>query len=459
MLITELAGLTVCVSAMLAQTTAPAGRNQVGSVSGLRAFEQYRTTRLKKALITWTSRNYDSATVPIFHFTSRFANGDHLVVNRGDDAGAIGQDSFGNPFFSRVVILWQRHGEFWSTDGDSLTAKLFPRDSRASRLPVIDIRAQDASPRLDRYVDLHSAIWKLDLEKLGPVEYSATTEKGLHVISARAADAQGNSTEYRWYLDPKRGWSPLKTEFLQQGHVVLEARITPKDYGGIWFPESIARFKRTWHEGRKPFNLVSIESARFDNGLPDELGPADIGVEVGTNIGIIGSEGQEVLIWDGTKPGNADEVWARVDKGELKRGPNFIRNSSKPRLPATMPANPILQGARSRWQRFVDAFGQEHNFSQAQDRAAQGILEDCLKRADKALAERKNDLDECRRLARDLAVTPRSDAFEKRTRLFKLHGELNRFLQTILEQQLQPRLEALLTTQQDQATQPARRSP
>lgn len=427
----------------------------------LRAFQDYRTRSLKRATITWSSRNYADAALVVAHYTSRLADGDQIFVMRGDNAGTIGQDSFGNPTAGRSLMLRRRDGERWTSNGDSLVAHLYPSDVSPQPHPFLDISAQDASPKLDTRADLASALSAHGLEKIGPVTYSCSIDGNLYVVSARASGSKG-TTEYRWHLDHKRGWSPVRVQGLHDGKTLMEARITPKDFDGVWFPEAIARFRSTWEGGRKPYNVVTVHTARFGgDDLPRQFGPTDIGVEVGTNIVVADGRTPQALIWDGAKPSNADEVFARIKKGELTRGPHFVANSNRPHQARPAPANPFLQGARARWEQYVDLFAQDNALSDAQRSAARGILEDCLKQAEESLRARKDDINDVRRLSTE-GTPPGADGQKQRGRLMQLQLELTRSLQPIFDQQLRPRLDALLTknqaNKQDQASQPVGRN-
>ncbi len=418
----------------------------------LLALEQYRARHLRRGDVHWTVRLPQGQQLSLAHYHSRFTNGDHIIINRGDDEGYVGLNMQNERVKGRVVMMRQRDGTMWMTDGASVAADVWPADSLMPPLAMFaDVLSLDVvvETRLfARFQDLHTALWKSGIEKRGSVSYHESSQNGVHMVSAEVRRPDGRKIEYLWWLDPKRGWGPVKTEYRQDGKVVEHTEITPKDWGGVWFPSVILQFRTAYENGRKPYREITIDSAKFGGSLPTSLGPREIGIETGTNIHVYATRKKPYhsLNWDGTKGIDPDEFSRKLAAGKLKRGPNFMRWVTHGRTAGAAGAASAAGGSLTtvvdEWERYVRRFIRERDLSGEQRHGAMAVLDDCRKEAEGYVAARRRQFDDLARRAEKVA------AGVKDPKLSDARRRLYAPIDAIFDHRLKPRLEALLTAEQ-----------
>jgi hypothetical protein len=271
---------------------------------------------------------------------------------------------------------------------------------------------------------------------------------------------------HRWWIDPARGWSAVRCQELLDGKVQREVVSNPHDYDGVWFPQSLAFFEIGFEEGRRPYATVSIESARFnDPQLADRLSPADIGVEVGTNVTYIDRNGVGTVNgWDGRKMTPFRSVAGMIRRGEIEIGAK-VQSQIRDAL-ATANARADAEGRRggepilelglanvptyvSQWERYVRRFIHMHGLDAGQIQSAWRIHDDCKGRAERYLAAQASDFEKLRQ--RQLGVDRIPDTEDKTAGLAGIaesRAALFRPVVEIFESSLKPRLEKLLTREQ-----------
>ncbi|MFQ5422817.1 MAG: hypothetical protein ACE5F9_02430 [Phycisphaerae bacterium] len=330
------------------------------------------------------------------------------------------------------------------------------------------------------FSQVHTALWKNGLQKNGTVTYDETVEAGLHIVTATARTADGHAIEYVWWLDPQRGWSPVRTEFRLDGEWIKQARIKVKNFDGVWFPTTILRFAK-WHaNGHNPSSDIVIDSVRMDDSLADSFGPADIGVEVGTNITYADTHSRKAhwLMWDGTRGIDPMEFARKLAAGELKRGPNFMRAIGRaeetsghqpPRAPTAgrakeLSAEAVVQIVSDEWDRYVRQFIARHGLSATQTESAMAVLTDCRREAERYVAAHKKDFatlglpsdrrrspkraEQLRRLQKYYAIKPPPAGRASDPKREDARRRLYAPIHAIFEHRLKPRLDALLTAEQ-----------
>ncbi len=462
--------------------TAVAGPS-TGRPKALLALEQYRSRHFRKGEVQWSVRGVYNA-LDVVNFTSRFTVRSLLLVNRGDDSGTVAFDRrSARPMKGRKYYLLNQEDGAWITDGESVTIKHYPQETTAPPPDDIfhDVRAVDLSPNGKWYKSVHHALWKSGIEKHGRVTYEERIEAGLHVVTATARTADGHHTEFVWWLDPKRGWSPVKTQHRRDGELVSHTRVRVKDWNGLWFPEHLERFWRYYEKGSKPTTEITIHSVRLDDSMPDAFGPVDLGAEVGTNITVTAtpSTPAHYLGWDGTKGIDPDEFSRKLAAGELKRGPNFMRAIGRttrpsghrtPRVPKAERAKGLfpevlVEIVSDEWERYVRQFIERHRLSDTQTESARAVLADCRKEAEGYVAGHKKDFaalglpsdrrrrspkraEQLKRLEKYYGIKPPPAGRASDPRREEARRRLYAPIDAIFEHRLKPRLEALLTAEQ-----------
>lgn len=425
----------------------------------LLALESYRRTHMSKGKVEWSRYLRHKGKPAVRHYTCRFAGDQHWFTNRGDDEGVVGVFAPDNsPVKGRADILMLEDGTRWRSDGRSLMAKVYPAErNRTDSAIMTDIRAMDVSVQFESFRDLHSALWRSGLEKKGRIQYRESREGELHVVVASCRNADNRRIEHAWWLDPRRGWCAVRSEYRVDGKVVKHTRAKRRKFGDVWLPEEIEFF---WEEvADKPFQRIKVHSARFDDALPDSFAPADIGVETGTNVIVQPTSTQpaRMLSWAGEKGIDKDEFSRKLTAGELKRGPNFMRNLQKrdPRVkfedviiasrkasgPAPGTAAHAQQIFDDKWDRYLKDFIKTHGLSTTQTEAANSILSDCRRLAEGHFAVHKREIEAFfKRIAKPKGTDPNSIQKDRA----RLIGPID----DLFEKRLKPRLNGLLTSEQ-----------
>ena len=167
-----------------------------------------------------------------FYFcTTRTAGDDVAWDQRGDEDGAFGRLPDGRPSGPAQTLRTLRaRGEAWQYSGWLPSVDVYPVGDRTpSGLP--ELRALGMS-YVFSYNDVHDTLWFDHLPQAGPRSFRTTVEEGLHVIRAKA-----DHGDISWWLDPERGWCPVRVTLSKRGQVLSESRSTLKQLDGVWFPE------------------------------------------------------------------------------------------------------------------------------------------------------------------------------------------------------------------------------
>ncbi len=444
----------------------------------LLAMEQARN--LRKGHIEWSSTRHDKGRT--VHYTSRFANDDQIRSNRGDDEGVVFRDRSGNPvrgFEGEAHHVLITAGLRWSSDGESLVAYV----AKLSVLQQLsrDVRAVGLAPDHNRWQqDVHSSVWRSGLETYGQVLYKTSVKNGLRVVRARVEGADRKTRECVWWIDPKKNWCPVRTQYLWDGVVFYESRTTMGRFGDQWFPESVALFRSSYQDGKEPYEVVEIHTATFDDALPDRFTPEDIGVEVGTSImsQLVPPLDDRAVAWDGTKLVRYRDMATRIRAGELHYGANFLRNDrirTMKNVAELRARDTAESGERvadrfddlgmafvdrspGLWEQYVERFIARYGLGPDQVQKARTILRYCQEQGQGYLDRR---VEEFRRLdGEEKRIKQEETELEagaaKLAVVYENRKRLERPLVRVFEDQLVPRLERLPTREQRKTAEDAK---
>jgi len=432
-------------------TTAPSTMG--ARPKALLALEAYREAQIRRGYFEWTLRDMQKDRVS--HSTSRFANGDQIYTWRGDDAGIVGHNrGTGELIVGEFRQLLRRNGEHWYGTHESLEFRLEPSGTR--KLPFGDIRTIDLEMSAGK--DLHAALWE-PLIKSAPVRYEERNEKGLHHVT-RFQKVRNRDVQQHWWLDPERGFAPVRMQIYSEGRVLREQRATYRQYDGVWFPQTVLEFNGAAKDGRKPTKTITINTARFGGDLPEKLEPSDIGVEAGSVVYI--TEPFQSKWWDGAKLVTHEQFREGYKSGKIKLGPTVLRTHQE--IDARNAAEPaghlqppdivdiILKGFFHDWEQYVIRFKETNRLDEAQRASAQAVEKDCKDRARRYVLDKRSEFENLHgqetRTTMDAegktSIVISKDIRDRRR-------SLEQPLHEIFDTQLKPRLDGLLTTPQEKA--------
>jgi hypothetical protein len=391
-------------------------------------------------------------------YTARFGEEDDAVALRGDEAGRFYlSDGTVVPNW-RPHVLLMRKGDTWTYDSDGLMATLSLDPAHAEhvgKLRSLGLTFFNAKS------DVHDTLWRDAGRQPDARSYSETVENGVHVVRAQT---EGGVTT--WYIDPQRGWNPVRVTYERDGQLVAESRSTLKEYDGVWFPATVAFFG---DDPNKPLEVVTVTSAAFNRpDQPRVLTPADIGIEAGMSLHVEKPGGKsEFMMFDGEKAVSQEEFGERVLAGEIKYGPTFLRTIAEIEAAA---ARSEVEGApeagaatadptaarrerESEWEAYTRKFIAKYHLDDGQSQKAFSILRECQEQANQYLVRHKTEFEQLQQKFQKVADADAPKEEDLRTRsqqAAKLRAPLNE----IFEKQLKPRLEKLPTRAQRAAAEP-----
>jgi hypothetical protein len=415
-------------------------------------------------------------------FTWRCAGAEHLVVHHGNEDGEVMPwfDFDGTPIRSPEVYEPRHYlfldGRVWLNTARELRAEVRPGEARSS-YDLFDWRQVGLNPvSLDRSWD--ATVQESIEQGAPPPEYSVRVEEGLQIVTARALES-----EVTWWIDPQRGWNVVRTAFAHAGKPMSEQRITLREFDGRWFPACVEEVSPAAGES-EPRRVWEVLYAEFNRpSHPQELGPADIGVEPGRPVRVY--ERQDALpqraYWDGLNLVSADEFAQRVRAGERFEGPARVRERARnaarierleqlaergliepSALPPPLAARFGTRLARSvrsfetAWEKYTREFIRRHSLDNDQIQKAWSICRECQELAREYVSRKRADLEKLEKRLADQPASPASqpaaDAAEKEL------ADLLRPVEGIFEERLKARLDALLTREQRQRASDADKS-
>ncbi len=291
-------------------------------------------------------------------------------------------------------------------------------------------------------------------------------QDGLHVV--RVHGSLGTTT---YWLDPARGWSPVRVRNDSPDGSWAEARCALERLDGVWFPVAVESYLSRFADGRQPARVVQVQAATFNR--PEhapELTIADIGVETGMVMVRTDAGGQESSgRWDGTRQVPEEEFERRRLAGELEPSPNFVRAlaaeaqrqaqeragvGSEADVPLWLTPPAAVEAARhpvgaglSLWEDYVRKFIEKYRLDAAQQQQAVRALRSCQHQAHAYLRRKKADFERLDRLDAAAGANSTTAGPDRGP----ASPELRRLLipiDDIFNKQLKPRLDMIPTRRQ-----------
>jgi len=412
----------------------------------------------------------------------RIAPDRQIQILRGDQDGIVIRSTSGG-----AALVAGRSPQYrlecptesWDRSEDSLHARRFAHPNCTYR----DLRTLGAGSAFGMG-DIHDVVWHDRVPAPAARQYEESREGDLWVVRVRS----GNFTKSYW-LDPARGWSPVRVRQDNKDGFWTESRSTLELMDGVWFPRTVLYFSSNHCDGEVPREAYEVDGAEFNRpDHPTTFTPADIGIDVGMLVSDpdrrIGGVGPSTIgKWDGVRVISPEEYSKRRAPGEVREGPQFKavleRLSGGSHAPPASPldgtgrlsstkdrgtesdASPgrgtkgvIAEAERrveSQWEAYTRRFIEKYRLNAEQTARACAILNDCQARANRYLRKREPDLKKLEKDAEALKQADRKDSAERLQKLKQRRGEVIKPLDDIFEKQLKPRLEKLPTSAQRRA--------
>lgn len=420
-----------------------------------KAREARGVARIPTAHVEWSERRLVDGRMLEMFFTSRCATEDLICVLRGGADGVVSwrvdndgrREGITRPHSTLVKV--QRS---WSTDEGSVIARTKPGSDRPHDM-TFDIRTVGLNPVLNtRTLEEHVAgVPGLRLE------YSSSIgADGLQVVTAQLYEHDVRGGRLVWWIDPSKDWSVVGTQnlFATGKGTTREFKLDKVD--GVWFP---TRIRTSDADTGQLFGELVVLSAEFNHPEhPSEFSPSDIGIEPGTLVTYREDDGAYTSkYWDGQEAVTPESWFTRVARGEVKYGPNVARElwraESRNELEAAGTIAPDAVAAStqpvrgrptdaslSAWEVYTRDFIREYRLSTEQSERAWQILRDCQDQANSFLKRHRQEIE-------NLRWTDAGNPESKPARLQALLAPID----DIFHSRLVPRLESLLTREQQAA--------
>lgn len=409
--------------------------------------EQYRSN-IRTATIEY-SRTFWAGQQKYFRYeTCRVAGTDVLRVDRGNEKGfgptVTGERSASDPVPIRTLRnadqTWEKENEPNLPPGSTGMASAMPAD--AYRLTP-DLRNLGLTTGLSGF-DVHTTLFVDRVRQPSPRRYSETVEDGLHVVTIKS-----DIGTRRLWIDPQRGWCPVRVRAEMPDGVWAEERISIGKFDDIWFPEATEYFVSGWKDGLEPFEVIKIQKAEFNRPEhPQRITPQDIGITKGTTVEVLDDDGRLVRtgFFDGQKVATPEEFRAERDAERAVAAAAAVEGNAAGVSGSVVSDRKAFESA---WEKYTREFIARYQLNEEQSQAALRILSDCQKEAQRYVSARSSDFE---RLEKDTAEAATvSNAGEKKSAIERVatrRAQLVKPIDDIFEKQLKPRLDTLPTRAQ-----------
>ena len=398
--------------------------------------------------------------------TYRFAGNDEIFEGRGDEDGVVWRDTAGNPtdYADEIAFALRKDGELWIHREFDWGAQIKPD---GSHLIVADARTFGLMYGFS-HAQLDKMRWKDSVRQPSARKYSETIENGLHVVTA-----ESDVGRIRWWIDPRRGWSPVRCALYVDGALFSESRSVLKQYDGVWYPEAVQYWVKGHKDGREPNVRITTKHAEFNHPEhPREFTPEDVaivprvtaihkydrkGVRVNSG-GYVPGVGYEPVTKDYAYAKQMQEVLARQARAKAAGASTATGGAAEtPRnAGAATRRSTSLRKFDSEWEAYTRAFIARYELDKTQTQKAWTICHECQTRGATYLASVKGRIE---RAEKRLAAARKSAEPQRIPEARQIEGVLaglRKPIGVIFEKQLKPRLDKLPTRAQRARAEQAR---
>lgn len=410
-----------------------------------------------------------------WHMHTRIA-GDQVAAERLPEPGQphMKPDENGDGLSELINGFYSPQEGLWTHGAGSILSEHSAQGTGIATIPLAnDLRLLGASS--DGYEQaLKQTFWPYREESAGSETYTETIEGDLVVVTA-------THREYgmKWWIDPKKDWSAVRSQRLFNGNVTHEARATLEQMDGFWFPRRIEYFFCQYEGGLKPERVVEVSSATFNRPEhPKKLTPSDIGVEVGSLVEEHSKLGERggTLFWDGGKIVDGAEFNKRVRAGELRENAKVVAHRATPEMlvavqashgASTQPSeaqasagSDLRAGALTtrpatfvdevvgKWQAYTARFGKQFKLDDEQCQKAEGVGREAEEAARAYWAKHKSALDPLLMVMQKMKEDRAASQPDQAKKLAALQKELTGPFEKIFETRIEAKLKSIPTRAQ-----------
>lgn len=376
------------------------------------------------------------------HATSRVAEQDCIWIQRGDDAGVVIYTANGLPSQRTPINYLYDAGRLWESCEDAPYATAYVPG--VGNNLVIDPRTLGVSGAVD-FRGIEEALW-LDGASSEPTRYSEYEEDGLIVVTGQ----RDGGAVRQWWIDPRRGWNPVRVRYLSTHGWWSESRSTLEQLDGVWFPEKVEYYTSLWKDGEQPRTTYTVHDAKFNHpDQPHDFTPADIGIVEGTILEQLNE--MRRFVAQGTFNGH-DFVPFKQYVDDLVAQQQPVQ---PPRTADDCTARmEKVTRIESEWEAYTRRFIERYALNEDQAEKAWQILKDCQSQANSYLTRRRQDLKLLDDKTSDLARLPEAERATHAAAILQVLDKVAQPLDDIFEKRLRPRLDKLPTRKQRQAADP-----
>ena len=379
-----------------------------------------------------------------------------LTINKGDAEGVRQRFANGRPMLPSSHSKEARYrldtddDQAWTVYNESLQAELYPKKvilgsyeprklGLTSRLPCGGFNLlEEPAPDPDRV-------------------YEETVEDGLHIVTIRHDD-----TVTRFWIDPRRGWQPVRRRTEFKGRLYGEAHSTLRKFDGLWFPERVEFYRGDHEDGREPASVVRVYSATFNRPEhPRQITPNDVGLTRAHVITVRGSDfhemahgwwdGEQVVVFGELRPGTDESM---LPPGVIQLHPPAISESTEQQASsAPIPAKLAerMKSVRSEWEEYTKRMIHRYRLNSEQRQRAWAVLRKCQELAQRHLGRQKEQIERVDQLTSQLKESTGQERRKQEAEIQDLRRRIMEPIDKIFETQLKPRLDKLPTRAQREA--------
>jgi hypothetical protein len=408
---------------------------------------------------------------------ARFAGDERIWTRLGDDEGVVRRDVGGRPTALAPTHVLLKDEQLWryqDNGGIGEYALTWRFD------PPCDMRLLGVFPR-----GFRGPHYKAPGEGSTDCTFRERREGELVVVTRECK----NGWHTEWWIDPQRGWNPVRVRVTRADQSWLETRSTLKQFDGIWFPEKVEDYNSEWKEGKEPQETIQVYEAEFNHPEhPRRFTPEDIGITRGTLLSVRDDkletfnelgvyDGREVVPMSTYMNMTTEEYRALAERAGI-RSPRLLadflasrpagESASPEKRAALIDPNDLpgrlqrVQDVESEWEAYTRRFIEKYRLDGEQSEKAWQILKTCQGHAHGYLTRRRAEFERLEKEVAGLAGLSGTERLARAAAINELAGKLARPLEEIFERQLKPRLETLPTRKQRAAaegtpdTQPGR---
>jgi hypothetical protein len=381
------------------------------------------------------------------HTTGIFAGNDRIVVQRGDEEGVVRRTADGQPGESGPIRTLFGAGRLWRNEEARYHAEAYARETPNTL--VADLRALGTSGGFFTGGAEYVSPWVL----AGPSQrtrYHEDVENGLAVVTAEREDGWTQ----QWWIDPQRGWQPVRSRLVRPDGGWQESRSALKSFDGIWYPEKVQYYDSAWKGGKEAENMFRIFQAEFNRAdQPRTLTPADIGITPGTalemhdrnQLPIPGEagffDGRDVVPMSQYLAQRAASHEAALKQPGAATQPVGDPNACAGRIERMM-------HFESEWEAYTRRFIEKYQLDADQTTKARQVLSTCQTHANAYMTRRKGDIEKLQKELAGLKDLETSQRAAKAAAVADVLEKLGQPIEQIFERQLKPHLESLPTRKQ-----------